>query len=80
MEKVLKARELESEVKKSTNQKEERGGKVVLGCHAEKFLKARDLVSEVIVSGSKRKIKKGKTTRMNLGVGYIIVGRMVCWA
>ena len=47
MEKVLKARELEFEVKELANQKEERGGKAALGCNMEKFLKARDLVSEV---------------------------------
>nr|POF23347.1 hypothetical protein CFP56_20789 [Quercus suber] len=58
MEKVLKARELESEVKESANQKEEKGGKDVMGCHAEKFLKARDLVFEVVVSESKKEDKE----------------------
>ena len=74
MEKVLKARELESKVKKSTNQKEEKGGKVVLGCHTEKVIKERELVPEVMVSESKKEDIEREDYTYGLGVGHIIVG------
>ena len=65
MKKVLKTKELESEVKKSADQIDERRCKAALGCHEEKLFKARELVHEVKVSDN----KKGEKGDVNLTYG-----------
>nr|POE73782.1 hypothetical protein CFP56_49546 [Quercus suber] len=81
VEKVLKARDLESEVKALANQREERGGKAVLGCNVEKFLKARDLESEVKVPEDKKEDKEegdymfGSGRELHGNGPYDVVGR-----
>ena len=58
MEKVLKARELVSEVKLSTNQKDKRGGKAVTGCNEEK-----------VVSTNKKEEREGEDSMHGLRCG-----------
>ena len=69
MKKVLKTKELESEVKESVDQMDERGCKAALGCHEEKLIKARELVPKVKVSDNKKGDKGGEDLTYGLGSG-----------
>ena len=69
MKKVLKTKELESKVKKSADQMDERRCKAALGCHEEKLIKARELVPKVKVSDNKKGDKGGEDLTYGLGNG-----------